>query len=66
MTMTPNRNGGLLYDLPSPSISLLLTTTLGLQRNSFKVNAIATKYEPTKVKPQADKVLICLEELTEV
>ncbi|KAI3498391.1 hypothetical protein L1887_34164 [Cichorium endivia] len=51
-------------DLPSPSISTK-TTTLGLRRNSFKVNAIATKYEPTKVKPQADRVLIRLEELPE-
>ncbi|KAI3719356.1 hypothetical protein L6452_20253 [Arctium lappa] len=53
-------------DLPSPSIfSTKPTTTLGLRRNSFKVNAIATKYEPTKVKPQADRVLIRLEELPE-
>ncbi|KAI7746040.1 hypothetical protein M8C21_017250 [Ambrosia artemisiifolia] len=38
-----------LTDLPSSS-SLLpsKTTSLGLRRNCFKVNAIATKYEPTK------------------
>ncbi|XP_076926359.1 10 kDa chaperonin 1, chloroplastic-like [Bidens hawaiensis] len=41
------------------------TTALGLRRSSFKVNAIATKYEPSKVKPQADRVLIRLEELPE-
>ncbi|KAL3815224.1 hypothetical protein ACJIZ3_016492 [Penstemon smallii] len=32
-------------------------------RRSLRVNAIATKYEPTKVVPQADRVLIRLEEL---
>ncbi|XP_023750342.1 10 kDa chaperonin 1, chloroplastic [Lactuca sativa] len=51
-------------DLHSPSVSTK-TTSLGLRRNSFKVNAIASKYEPTKVKPQADRVLIRLEELPE-
>ncbi|KAK9051473.1 hypothetical protein SSX86_028100 [Deinandra increscens subsp. villosa] len=49
-------------DLPSSSIPTK-STSLGLRRNPFKVNAIATKYEPTKVKPQADRVLIRLEEL---
>ncbi|KAI3818596.1 hypothetical protein L1987_12409 [Smallanthus sonchifolius] len=49
----------------SPWISTKTTTTLGLRRNSFKINAIATKYEPSKVKPQADRVLIRLEELPE-
>nr|XP_043624323.1 10 kDa chaperonin 1, chloroplastic-like [Erigeron canadensis] len=47
-----------------PSISTKTTpTSFCLKRNSFKVNAIATKYEPSKVKPQADRVLIRLEEL---
>ncbi|XP_076913510.1 10 kDa chaperonin 1, chloroplastic-like [Bidens hawaiensis] len=50
-------------DLHSPSVSTKPTTSLCLRRNSFKVNAIATKYEPSKVKPQADRVLIRLEEL---
>ncbi|XP_061370530.1 10 kDa chaperonin 1, chloroplastic [Gastrolobium bilobum] len=36
-----------------------------LQRNSFKINAVAKKWEPTKVVPQADRVLIRLEELSE-
>ncbi|KAI7739335.1 hypothetical protein M8C21_002740 [Ambrosia artemisiifolia] len=56
-----------ITDLPSSSSSSLpsKTTSLGLRRNCFKVNAIATKYEPTKVKPQADRVLIRLEELPE-
>ncbi|KAI4357127.1 hypothetical protein L6164_001095 [Bauhinia variegata] len=35
----------------------------GLRRNTLKINAIAKKWEPTKVKPQADRVLIRLEEL---
>ncbi|KAK9065459.1 hypothetical protein SSX86_014858 [Deinandra increscens subsp. villosa] len=48
--------------LSSPSICTK-TTTIGLRTNSFKVNAIATKYEPAKVKPQGDRVLIRLEEL---
>ncbi|GKD84801.1 hypothetical protein Tco_1355955, partial [Tanacetum coccineum] len=52
------------FTTPSSSISIK-STTLGLGRNSFKVNAIATKYEPAKVKPQADRVLIRLEELPE-
>nr|GEY88544.1 10 kDa chaperonin 1, chloroplastic [Tanacetum cinerariifolium] len=52
------------FTTPSSSVSIK-STTLGLGRNSFKVNAIATKYEPAKVKPQADRVLIRLEELPE-
>ncbi|KAL3813291.1 hypothetical protein ACJIZ3_023638 [Penstemon smallii] len=35
-------------------------------RRSLRVNAIATKYELTKVVPQADRVLIRLEELPQV
>ncbi|KAI3444846.1 hypothetical protein Pfo_001511 [Paulownia fortunei] len=35
------------------------------QRSSLRVNAIAKKYEPTKVVPQADRVLIRLEALPE-
>ncbi|KAK4397098.1 chaperonin 1, chloroplastic [Sesamum angolense] len=37
----------------------------GFQRRSLRVNAIVKKYEPTKVVPQADRVLIRLEELPE-
>ncbi|XP_057452056.1 10 kDa chaperonin 1, chloroplastic [Lotus japonicus] len=36
-----------------------------LKRNSLKVNAVATKWEPAKVVPQADRVLIRLEELAQ-
>ncbi|CAJ2664912.1 unnamed protein product [Trifolium pratense] len=36
-----------------------------LKRNSLKVNAIANKWEPTKVVPQADRVLIRLKELSQ-
>ncbi|KAJ7961852.1 10 kDa chaperonin [Quillaja saponaria] len=39
---------------------------LGLQRNSLKINAIGKKWEPSKVFPQADRVLIRLEELPEL
>ncbi|XP_030966687.1 10 kDa chaperonin 1, chloroplastic [Quercus robur] len=38
---------------------------LGLRRNSLRVNAISKKWEPTKVVPQADRVLVRLEELPE-
>ncbi|KAL2536661.1 GroES-like family protein [Forsythia ovata] len=48
-------------DLPSHSNR----KTLGLQKNFLRINAIAKKYEPTKVAPQADRVLIRLEELPE-
>ncbi|XP_009767520.1 10 kDa chaperonin 1, chloroplastic-like [Nicotiana tabacum] len=38
---------------------------IGLKRNSLRINAISKKWEPTKVVPQADRVLIRLEELSE-
>ncbi|KAH1106760.1 hypothetical protein J1N35_010528 [Gossypium stocksii] len=38
---------------------------LGTRRNSLRINAVATKWEPTKVVPQADRVLIRLQELPE-
>ncbi|XP_075644612.1 10 kDa chaperonin 1, chloroplastic-like [Castanea sativa] len=38
---------------------------LGLRRNSLRVNAISKIWEPTKVVPQADRVLVRLEELPE-
>ncbi|KAK9121158.1 hypothetical protein Syun_018775 [Stephania yunnanensis] len=34
-----------------------------LRRNSLRINSVATKWEPTKVAPQADRVLIRLEDL---
>ncbi|XP_065859061.1 10 kDa chaperonin 1, chloroplastic-like [Euphorbia lathyris] len=37
----------------------------GLSRNSVRINAIGKKWEPTKVVPQADRVLIRLEQLPE-
>ncbi|KAK4379520.1 hypothetical protein RND71_001382 [Anisodus tanguticus] len=40
-------------------------TPIGMKRNSLRINAISKKYEPTKVVPQADRVLILLEELPE-
>ncbi|RZC20018.1 10 kDa chaperonin 1, chloroplastic isoform D [Glycine soja] len=36
-----------------------------LQRSSLKIHAITKKWEPTKVVPQADRVLIRLEELSD-
>ncbi|KAL2511531.1 GroES-like family protein [Abeliophyllum distichum] len=48
-------------DLPS----LSNRKPLGLQKNFLRINAIAKNYEPTKVVPQADRVLIRLEELPE-
>ncbi|XP_043715196.1 10 kDa chaperonin 1, chloroplastic-like isoform X2 [Telopea speciosissima] len=37
----------------------------GLRKYALRINAAATKWEPTKVVPQADRVLIRLEELPE-
>ncbi|XP_059599084.1 10 kDa chaperonin 1, chloroplastic isoform X1 [Vitis vinifera] len=45
---------------PSPSKRLL-----GLRSSALKINAIAKKWEPTKVVPQADRVLIRLQDLPE-
>ncbi|XP_073307256.1 10 kDa chaperonin 1, chloroplastic-like [Primulina huaijiensis] len=48
-------------DLPSLSSG----RPAGLRKSFWRVNAIVKKYEPTKVVPQADRVLIRLEELPE-
>ncbi|KAG6400516.1 hypothetical protein SASPL_137353 [Salvia splendens] len=49
-----------------PNLQLLSNTTrTGLRRSSLRVNAIGKTYEPAKVVPQADRVLIRLEELPE-
>ncbi|GMH22356.1 hypothetical protein Nepgr_024199 [Nepenthes gracilis] len=37
----------------------------GLRRNSFRINVASKSWEPTKVVPRADRVLIRLEELAE-
>ncbi|MFQ6626856.1 hypothetical protein Gotur_006304, partial [Gossypium turneri] len=50
-------------NFPSLSTHKLLA---GTRRNSLRINAVATKWEPTKVVPQADRVLIRLQELPEV
>ncbi|KDP28905.1 hypothetical protein JCGZ_14676 [Jatropha curcas] len=47
------------------SSSLSQHRLVGLPRNSLRVNAAAIKWEPTKVVPQADRVLIRLEDLPE-
>ncbi|XP_057510466.1 10 kDa chaperonin 1, chloroplastic-like [Actinidia eriantha] len=49
-------------NLPSLSNQRLLGGPGG-RRNSLRVSAIAKKWEPTKVAPQADRVLIRLEQL---
>ncbi|CAL2240766.1 unnamed protein product [Prunus armeniaca] len=58
--------------LPNPLLCKPNTASLsnqkllpGLRRNSLRVNAVSKKWEPTKVVPQADRVLIRLEELSE-
>ncbi|KAH6812223.1 GroES-like family protein [Perilla frutescens var. frutescens] len=54
------------FTFNKPNLPHLSTESpFGLQRSSLRVNAIAKKYEPTKVVPQADRVLIRLEELPE-
>ncbi|KAK8488288.1 hypothetical protein V6N13_122781 [Hibiscus sabdariffa] len=55
-TFTPNK----------PAFSSLSTyNLLGSRRNSLRINAVASKWEPAKVVPQADRVLIRLQELPE-
>ncbi|KAL7158346.1 hypothetical protein ABFS83_02G137000 [Erythranthe nasuta] len=49
----------------SNTLSFSNKNPTGFQRSSLRVNAFATKYEPTKVVPQADRVLIRLEALAE-
>ncbi|PNX99271.1 10 kDa chaperonin [Trifolium pratense] len=57
--------------IPTPFLHKTTTASFSnrklplLKRNSLKVNAIANKWEPTKVVPQADRVLIRLEELSQ-
>ncbi|KAJ8756176.1 hypothetical protein K2173_024723 [Erythroxylum novogranatense] len=45
--------------------SLARPALVGFRRNSLRINAVAKKWEPAKVVPQADRVLIRLEELPE-
>ncbi|KAM1175433.1 hypothetical protein ACFX13_028448 [Malus domestica] len=52
-----------LYTPNTASLSNSQKLLPGLRRKCLRVNAIATKWEPTKVVPQADRVLIRLEEL---
>ncbi|KFK37269.1 hypothetical protein AALP_AA4G235400 [Arabis alpina] len=58
--------------LPKPFFAFPVKTTttplanqkfLGSRRGCLRVKAISTKWEPTKVVPQADRVLVRLEEL---
>ncbi|KAF4395247.1 hypothetical protein F8388_001634 [Cannabis sativa] len=52
---------------PNPNSSSLSNHKLlpGMRRNSLRVCAISKTWEPTKVVPQADRVLVRLEELPE-
>ncbi|XP_052191661.1 10 kDa chaperonin 1, chloroplastic [Diospyros lotus] len=55
-----------LITLPQPlTSSFPHWRTLGGRKSSLRVAAIAKKFEPTKVVPQADRVLIRLEDLPE-
>ncbi|KAK2352623.1 10 kDa chaperonin 2, chloroplastic [Trifolium repens] len=57
--------------IPTPFLHKTTTASFSnrklplLKRNSLKVNAIAKKWEPAKVVPQADRVLIRLEQLSQ-
>ncbi|XWS77362.1 hypothetical protein CRYUN_Cryun01aG0254800 [Craigia yunnanensis] len=55
------------FTLNKPTLPSLHTHKLlaGSRRNSLGINAVASKWEPTKVVPQADRVLIRLQELPE-
>ncbi|KAK8587833.1 hypothetical protein V6N13_086802 [Hibiscus sabdariffa] len=49
----------------SAAQTFTLNKSAGSRRNSLRINAVAGKWEPTKVVPQADRVLIRLQELPE-
>ncbi|KFK35223.1 hypothetical protein AALP_AA5G256400 [Arabis alpina] len=49
----------------APSLQQHHKSLLSFRRTSLKVNAVSTKWEPTKVVPQADRVLVRLEVLRE-
>ncbi|XP_058104160.1 10 kDa chaperonin 1, chloroplastic [Magnolia sinica] len=52
--------------LPKPfvlSSPPLKNSLPGFRRHGLRINAVAQKWEPSKVVPQADRVLIRLEEL---
>ncbi|KAL4361136.1 hypothetical protein GQ457_04G032930 [Hibiscus cannabinus] len=55
------------FTLNKPTVPSLSSHTLlaGSRRNSLTIKAVASKWEPTKVVPQADRVLIRLQELPE-
>ncbi|CAH9095592.1 unnamed protein product [Cuscuta europaea] len=54
------------FTLPTKTPSLSSSRrSAGLRRNTLRVNAISNQWEPSKVVPQADRVLIRLESLPE-
>ncbi|XWS32475.1 hypothetical protein CRYUN_Cryun23aG0161800 [Craigia yunnanensis] len=54
------------FTLNNPTFPSLPTNKLlGCRRNFLRINAVSSKWEPTKVVPQADRVLIGLQELPE-
>ncbi|CAI9102097.1 OLC1v1000306C2 [Oldenlandia corymbosa var. corymbosa] len=55
----------LAYSNPNVQLFSAKRPIVFARKNNLRVNAIAKKFEPTKVKPQADRVLIRLEQLPE-
>ncbi|CAA0387598.1 unnamed protein product [Arabidopsis thaliana] len=55
----------LSFPIKTNAPTLPQQTLLGIRRNSFRINAVSTKWEPAKVVPQADRVLVRLEVLPE-
>ncbi|GMI95720.1 hypothetical protein like AT3G60210 [Hibiscus trionum] len=55
------------FTLDKPNFPSLSTRNLiaGPRRNSLRINAVASKWEPATVVPQSDRVLIRLQELPE-
>ncbi|XP_010559078.1 PREDICTED: uncharacterized protein LOC104827584 [Tarenaya hassleriana] len=60
--------------LPKPFFALPVRTNAhplanqrlsGFRKRSLRINAVSTKWDPAKVVPQADRVLVRLEELPE-
>ncbi|KAJ4825892.1 hypothetical protein Tsubulata_050425 [Turnera subulata] len=61
-TFVTSPNPQLASFLPKPTPpSLSRHTLVGLRRNSMRIRAMSLKWEPSKVVPQADRVLIRLE-----
>ncbi|CAN7021076.1 unnamed protein product, partial [Brassica oleracea var. botrytis] len=53
------------FSVKTSTLPLANHKLLGTRRGCLRVKAISTKWEPTKVVPQADRVLVRLEELAQ-